>query len=329
LIAHSLSSSHVSVAMCTYQGERHLQEQLHSIVGQTRLPDELVVCDDGSTDGTLAILDRFRSGTSLPVRVYVNEERIGPTKNFERAIALCEGDIIFLSDQDDVWRPEKLEVLSAAFAQSPGIGAVFSNADVVDERLEPRGYSVWDAVGFTPALQRKFVRDGALDVLLKRNVVGGMTMGFRSGFRDLVVPLREDWFHDVWIPLLIAAVSNLTMFPRRLVRYRQHQRQKVGLATSGLAHKVTDRRQVDEPMLLREATQYAAARERLNAKIASFPCSRDALRKFEAKVGHIQARARIKSGNGRLRPLMREVLSLNYQRYSSGWRSIAVDAFLS
>jgi glycosyltransferase involved in cell wall biosynthesis len=329
LIGRLFSSSRVSVAMCTYEGERYLQEQLQSIVGQTRPPDELIVCDDGSTDGTLAILDRFRSQTSLPVRVHVNEERIGPTKNFERAITLCEGDIIFLSDQDDVWRPEKLEVLAAAFARSPGIGAVFSNADVVDERLEPRGYSVWNAVGFTPALQRKFVRDGALDVLLKRNVVGGMTMGFRSRFRDLIVPLPADWFHDVWIPLLIAAVSTLTMFPRRLVKYRQHLRQKVGLATSGLAHKVTHRRQVDESTLLREARHYVEARERLNAKTASFPCSPNVLRKLEAKVGHIRARARIKSGNGRLGPLMREVLSLNYQRYSSGWRSIAVDAFLS
>lgn len=317
----------VSVALCTYQGERYLQEQLDSIAGQSRLPDEVVVCDDGSTDGTLGILDRFGSRARFSVRVHVNDTRLGPTRNFERAIALSEGDIIFLSDQDDVWRAEKLEVLVPAFASSPGFGAVFSNADVVDERLAPRGYGVWDAVGFTPALQRKFVRDGALDVLLKRNVVGGMTMGFRSRFRDLIVPMPADWFHDCWIPLLIAAVADIAMAPRCLVKYRQHESQKIGLHREGLAQRVAGRRQLGGPPFLDEAKQFAAAHERLTRNVASFPCSADVLRKFEAKVGHLRARARIRAGNGRLRPLMREALSMNYERYSSGLKSIAVDMF--
>src|SRR5918996_5112957 len=114
-ISAGIDEAGVSVALCTYQGEKYLQEQLDSIAGQLRPPNEVVVCDDGSTDGTLGILDRFRSRAPFPVRVYVNEKQLGPTKNFERAIAHCEGALIFLSDQDDVWHPEKLSTLVPIF----------------------------------------------------------------------------------------------------------------------------------------------------------------------------------------------------------------------
>jgi len=92
----------ISIALCTYNGEAYLSDQLASIVKQTQQPDELIACDDGSTDNTLQILDQFSGEAPFPVRVYLNQQRLGPTKNFEKAISLCSGDFIFLSDQDDV-----------------------------------------------------------------------------------------------------------------------------------------------------------------------------------------------------------------------------------
>jgi len=106
-----MSKQFLSVAMCTYNGEQYLQEQLDSIIAQTRLPNEVVVCDDGSTDATLQILDEFQETAPFPVRIYRNGTRLGPTKNFEKAIKLCSGNVIALSDQDDVWMPHKLERL--------------------------------------------------------------------------------------------------------------------------------------------------------------------------------------------------------------------------
>ena|SRR2546421_3140447 len=91
------------VAMCTYNGARHVREQLESFAAQTRLPaDELVICDDCSTDQTINILPDFGAGASFPVHIQVNKFNLGSTKNFEQAISFCHGDLIALSDQDDV-----------------------------------------------------------------------------------------------------------------------------------------------------------------------------------------------------------------------------------
>jgi hypothetical protein len=297
----------------------------------------LIVCDDGSADGTVEIVKRFRSRAAFPVRVHVNDEQLGYTKNFERAIGLCEGNIIFLADQDDVWHPEKLSAQLVMFDASSKVGAVFTDADLVDERLAPRGQTLWGSVGFGPPLQKRFAEGAAFDLLLKRNVVAGTTMGFRAPFRDLVLPIPGDWVHDHWISALISAVADVAMIPRRLVRYRQHEGQAIGaVQATGVAKaigaarmRLVERRKISGSSFLRVADQYAAAHKRLSSTIAPYSCPPRVIHELEARIDHVRARAKMRSGNGRLRLLMREALLLNYQRYSSGWKSIAVDVFLS
>src|SRR3954468_8143226 len=97
--------SRISVAMCTYNSERFVGEQLASIRNQTRPPDELVICDDGSSDGTMEHVARYAESAPFEVRVHVNERNLGSTKNFEQAIGLCEGQIVVMSGDDDVWHP--------------------------------------------------------------------------------------------------------------------------------------------------------------------------------------------------------------------------------
>src|SRR5258708_3955131 len=104
-----MDRSRISVAMCSYNGARFLREQLESIATQTRLPDELIIFDDRSTDETIEIIDAFVKHARFPVRVEISESTRGATKNFEKAIALCQHEIITLADQDDVWHPNKLE----------------------------------------------------------------------------------------------------------------------------------------------------------------------------------------------------------------------------
>src|SRR5687767_9778204 len=123
--------------MCTYNGGRFVAEQLASLSAQTRLPDELVVCDDGSTDSTVDVINEFAVSAPFPVRAHVNETNLGSTKNYEKAIRFCAGDLIALADQDDVWLPAKLARIEQAFARSPGVGLVFSDAEAVDEGLQP------------------------------------------------------------------------------------------------------------------------------------------------------------------------------------------------
>jgi glycosyltransferase involved in cell wall biosynthesis len=324
-----MSSLRASVAMCTYQGERHLSEQLSSIAEQTLLPDELVVCDDGSTDGTLAIVSDFKSEAPFPVRVFSNDGRLGFTKNFEKAIALSKGDLIFLADQDDVWHPEKLSSQLAIFASSPAVAAVFTDGDVVSDDLSPLGYTVWSFVGFAPSLQRRFANGGALDVLLKRQIVVGMTMGFRSRYRNLILPMPAEWVHDRWISLLIGCVADLATVPLRLVKYRQHQGQVIGMAKKGFLQFISERRQMTMPQLDHLAELYAVALERLKAKLREYPPSPGALKGLEGKVQHLRARAAMRAAQGRLGLVLREMVTLNYKRYSSGWKSIATDVFLT
>src|SRR2546426_7732246 len=161
-------SGSVSVAMCTYNGARFLLAQLRSIAFQTRPPDELVICDDGSTDKTLAIVTRYAGTVEFPVRVHRNSQRLGPAKNFEQALSLCRGDIVALSDQDDVWRPEKLRVLEEALCVDDA-GYAFSDAVLVDETGGVIHHSLWELVGFDRSKRVAFSRglSGQTRVLLK------------------------------------------------------------------------------------------------------------------------------------------------------------------
>jgi glycosyltransferase involved in cell wall biosynthesis len=323
----------VSVALCTYQGERFLQEQLDSIARQTFPPDEMVVCDDRSADGTVEILENFRPVSPFPVSIHVNDVTLKLTKNFEKAIGLCTGDMIFLADQDDVWHPEKLSTLVPVLSRSPEVGAVFSDAHVVREDLSSDGRGHWEMIGFDPALQRKFAAGRALDVLLKRQVVSGMVMGFRAHYRDLVLPIPGDMIHDRWTSLLIAAVASIAMVPQRLVQYRQHDEQAtkvvMGIVPRTLRETVASKRSTQAMAFRRYADQYAEAIRRLEEARETHPVRGRAIGQLKASMDHMRARANIRDGKGRFRILIREAFSLNYQRFSNGWKSIAMDAFLS
>src|SRR5437773_11189037 len=99
----------LSIALGTYNGAAYLKEQLESFAAQTRTPDELVISDDQSTDDTLRLIEEFVTTAAFPVRLSVNESNLGTAKNFEKAISLCRGDVIVLSDQDNVWHSDYLE----------------------------------------------------------------------------------------------------------------------------------------------------------------------------------------------------------------------------
>jgi len=109
----------VSVAMCTYNGQRFLHQQLQSLLDQTVRPDELVVCDDGSSDDSLMVVEAFAVSAPFFVRVIRNSQNLGYIRNFEQAISRCTGDLVFLCDQDDVWDRRKIETLRDVFVTEP------------------------------------------------------------------------------------------------------------------------------------------------------------------------------------------------------------------
>lgn len=219
----------LSIALCTYNGAAYLPQQLESLATQSRLPDELIVCDDNSTDGrTAEIVRTFARSAPFEVRLSVNRQTLGSTRNFAAAITLCRGEAIFLCDQDDVWHEDKLARMEAAFTAAPEAGFVFSNAEVVDEDLRSLSKLIDGRKENFPSAQPFRI----FPLLLPVNRVTGATMAFRSTFSDLVLPIPLDtvFQHDGWIALIIAAVAPAVFLDEPLIKYRQHSAQQIGVS---------------------------------------------------------------------------------------------------
>ena len=146
----------VSIALCTYNGERYLSDLLQSLARQNYRPYELVVCDDGSQDSTVSILNEFERTAPFKVRIFSNTGNLGVIKNFEQALSLCNGDYIALCDQDDVWQPEKLALLTGCLRACPrennsGPVLVHSGVELVDSKLGNTGKSYMEHQGLEVA----------------------------------------------------------------------------------------------------------------------------------------------------------------------------------
>jgi glycosyltransferase involved in cell wall biosynthesis len=317
--------------MCTYNGAGYVAEQLASIAAQTRAPDELVVCDDRSADETVRVVERFAATAGFPVSLHVNEHNLGSTRNFERAIGLCVGELIALSDQDDVWMPRKLERMEEVFDRRPEVGLVFTDAEIVDEALRPLGENLWERVGFDRRMRRLVGGGRALDVLLPGWTVTGATMAFRSEFKPLVLDIPEDlaMIHDGWVALVVAAVAGVALIDEPLIKYRQHSRQQIGAPKkkAGASVGVGELRAA-----LVRANPYGGlieiggrVRQRLVERHDRFDSGR-ALPLLDARLKHLRARAGMPAGRvRRLRPVLRELLTRRYHLYSKGVYSAVKD----
>lgn len=318
-------SPRCSVALCTYNGARLLSHQLESILGQTRRPDELVVSDDASTDGTWEIIRRFAGRAPFPVRASRNERNLGVTRNFERAIRLCEGEWIALSDQDDVWRADKLQALESALADDPQAEVVFTDAEVVDEELRPLGYSLWVAADFDGRKRQRARRGRLFEVLLWRNVVTGATMALRARVREVVLPIPDGWVHDGWIALVAAATGRVAMLEQPLIKYRQHVENQIGVEKLTFSQRLDRVMRAPSADYARQRRQFEAARERL-VSLGVGRRQPELLTRLDGKLAHLAARVRLPGPRWRRLPTVgRELLALNYHRYSSGWLSAFKD----
>jgi glycosyltransferase involved in cell wall biosynthesis len=242
-LPYSSSAPAISVAMCTFNGARFLQQQLGSIASQSRLPAELVVCDDRSEDETVAILQDFAAHAPFPVRILINSQRLGSTRNFDKAISLASGELIALCDQDDVWPAEKLERLSDILTSHPENGGVFSDADLIDENSTSIGLTLFEKHKFSPPKQKEFLKQPSA-VLLKHDVVTGATLMFRASLRPRLLPIPSSWVHDGWLAWMISLHSRLTLTTALLTSYRIHPNQQLGIrrAQTGRASAGTETR---------------------------------------------------------------------------------------
>lgn len=322
----------ISIAMCTYNGGAYLSGQLASFVKQTQRPDELIACDDGSTDNTLQVLNQFSKEAPFPVKIYRNQQRLGSTKNFEKALSLCSGDSIFLSDQDDVWMPQKVNSLLQALRNNPDAGYVFSDALIVDEMLRPVGYTMWQSIKFTSGQCRQFKRGKQLEVLLKHNVVTGATMAFRAELKNIILPIPDESIHDEWIALLASSVGMYgVLIDEPLIQYRQHSQQLLGGRKTTFAEQAKQaaltRGQSFKSRLRQEEVKYGQVLDRL---VLTGQLNKHVQQLFDAKIQHVRVRQSIHKHPhyARFFGVSRECLTLRYHRFSSGWKSAVRDLLL-
>jgi glycosyltransferase involved in cell wall biosynthesis len=323
-----VSRTGISVALCTYNGAAFLDAQLESIATQRLAPDELVVCDDGSTDGTLGILDAFSKAALFAVRIHTNERRLGYVKNFEKAISLCSADVVALADQDDVWDPDKLRASAEVLEDRPEVGLVCTNAEIVNRDLNPLGVRMAASLGFGSADQALVAGGKALQVLVRTNFVTGATMAFRASYVPDIVPIPECWVHDGWIALVLALRSQVAFIDRPLVQYRQHGANQVGAAKKyGLRDLLSGAMPAPSSALRQEAEKWRVARERA----ASIDQAAGAdLRRLLAKEQHTWARAQLSDVRlARVPRIVREFVVGNYHRYSAGSGSAMKDLLRS
>jgi hypothetical protein len=307
----------VSVALCTRNGAAYVAEQVRSILAQTPAPFELVVGDDASSDDTLEIVERTaaESGRGTVLRVLRNDPPLGVVGNFAATIAATTGDLVALSDQDDVWAPGKVAAVTARFAADPDLLLVHSDARLVDGSGAPLGIDLLDALEATSRERAGLERGDAFAVLLRRNLVTGATAVFRRRLLDAAAPFPADWVHDEWLAVLAAALGGLRLDPAPLIDYRQHGANVIGARKPTAADRMARLREQRTERAARLIRRSQSLVERLDAVDAP-PARLAAARR---KLAHETARSRLPRVRvARIPGVLVGALSGRYSRYSRG-----------
>lgn len=224
----------LSVAVCTYNGEKFIKEQLESILNQTIAIDEIIICDDGSNDKTIQIIELLKLKYPNKISLFKNQVTLGSNKNFEKAITICSGDYIFLSDQDDIWKNNKAEKIINCFETNPSLEGVFSNGDLINDKSENfTKISLWNSVYFMEDQLKKTIDLFCL-IGSNRNMVTGAALCFKKEVKNLILPIPhgKKFSHDEWISIIIASQNKLGYVTDKLISYRIHSEQQIGVKCS-------------------------------------------------------------------------------------------------
>lgn len=216
----------ISIALCTYNGEKYVTEQLQSLFDQTLKPDEIVVSDDGSSDQTLNIVRDFSNRNIIPITIFEHKENLGVFKNFVFCIKACTGDIIFTCDQDDYWLPTKLEKHMQVHKVNPNTELVYSNAEVVLNTIEHVLYPLWEPKSIEDSENGK---SSFNSLVVKGQSIAGCCMSFKYEFFMSILPIPDNIYHDDWIATSACLSGNIIGINEPLIKYRQHGNNVVGI----------------------------------------------------------------------------------------------------
>jgi glycosyltransferase involved in cell wall biosynthesis len=297
-------------------------EQVESIVGQVPEPDEIVLGDDASTDDTVALVERIvdahrAAGGRTELVVRRHDPALGVVGNFADGLANARGDLIALSDQDDVWHPGKLAAITAALDADPDLLLVHTDARLVDASGAPTGLTLLQALEATAGERVALEHGDAFATLLRRNLVTGATVVLRRGLVDVALPVPEGWVHDEWLAAIAAAIGGLRLLPEPLIDYRQHGANQIGARRPTMSDRWAKLREPREPRagrLIARTTALVAALERLGAAVPP-----ERLAAARARLAHEERRRALPHVPVARAPrILRAALRGDYDRYSRG-----------
>lgn len=307
--------------MCTRNGEPHVREQILSILAQVPPPREVVVGDDASTDGTLAVIREAvaRHRTAHPesltaVRLIERDAPLGVVRNFESTIRECAGSLIALSDQDDVWPVGRLARLIPVF-DDPAVSLVHTDARLIDAGGHDTGARLLDVLEAAPEERLALVRGDAFRVLLRRNLVTGATVLLRRELAEASMPFPESWVHDEWLAMMSAVEQGLRLVPEPWLDYRQHAGNEIGASKVTWARRWERLREPRDERAPRLIARAAALVEHLERASIDEEILADARGKLE----HESDRGRLPRARAlRIPGVIGGALRGRYDRYSRG-----------
>jgi glycosyltransferase involved in cell wall biosynthesis len=201
----------ISVALCTFNGALFVEQQITSICDQSYEFIEIVVVDDCSTDNTVELIRKLQL-TDCRIKLFCNEVNIGYNANFMKALALCTGAFIAISDQDDVWHPDKLSLMYASMGDNL---LLYHDSEFVDEGNI--------ATGKSRSSTHRFVSGYCSRYLVFNNCVAGHSCIFRRELLTFLPPIPIDFYYDWWLAYTAACTGRISYISEKLVRYRIHQ----------------------------------------------------------------------------------------------------------
>lgn len=316
----------ISIAMATYNGEKYLQQQLDSFIAQTRKPDELIICDDKSTDFTLNIINDFIKIAPFDVHVYTSEHRLGYSKNFDRSISYCVGDVILISDQDDVWFPRKIEKIEKIFGLLDSVLVVIHDAELVDGKLKSCGIT---------RLEQGIISKFPHSLI----ITTGCFTSFRKELCSLLLPIPVEQFsYDAWIHKLGDVFDRRLIIKESLQLYRRHGENvsklplnQTKIATSSDIRRLYLRKNSKQSCISRLdglslLSTRIVERKNLVDKLLGDLEYEKAINKINKEINAVQNRISILNKNRALRifPAFKSYMKGEYS-YSSGYRSLIRD----
>ena len=223
--------NNVEVILATYNGERFIEEQLVSLIKQTRKPDHIIISDAGSTDATINICKSILARCNIDYTILKSKKKLTPSENFYKGISASVGDVLFFCDQDDYWNRRKIEIMLMKMEEKKA-DFVFCNAEICKNNLDSANISMWDSIKFD-AEYRNCVfykcNEKYITRLLQNNVVTGMCMCINGHFARKFNKKFKNVLHDEWLAFCSALWGVTFSLDEQLVLYRQHSNNAVGI----------------------------------------------------------------------------------------------------